>query len=287
MRLSEGELRDGYQAHTSRPSRVRSDCPTADELVAAASAESSQEAREAVADHLIACSDCAQEFRLLQALSASVEEAGPALPATAREPARSRRWFEARPARAPLALAASVLIAIALGAAVVALGWRTRQLAGDLAGKDRALTEARQRLTEAGQQTADAQTQLARAREGLAALSKPQLNVPIVDLDPGDAFRGPERSRKTIDVPADGASVTLILNVVGDQSYPRYGLDIVDRTGRLVWSGDGLTRSPINTFTIAIPRAFISTGAYRLKLFGIAEKGRQLIEDYAVTFRIH
>ena len=235
---------------------------------------------------MIACSDCAQEFRLLQALSANVEEAGPALRATAREPAQSRRWFEPRPARAPLALAASVLIAIALGAAVVALGWQTSRLAGELAGKDRALTEARQRLTDAGQQAADAQTQLARVREGLDALSKPQLNVPIVDLDPGDAFRGPGRASKTINVPADAGSVTLILNVVGDLSHPRYGLEIVDAAGRLVWSGDGLVKSSINTFTIALPRALIGTGAYRLRLFGIGEQGRRLIEDYAVTFRI-
>ena len=233
MRLSEGELRDGYQAYTSRTSQATIGLPDRRRTgrgrfrrIESGGARS----RRGPPDRVLglragipAPARVELECRRGRARRQSVGRRR--IP----NAARSRRWFEVRPARAPLALAASVLIAIALGVAVVALGWQTRRLAGELAGKDRALTEARQRLTDAGQQAADAQTQLARVREGLEALSKPQLNVPIVDLDPGDAFRGPERARKTINVPADAGSVTLILNVVGDLSYPRYGLEIVDR----------------------------------------------------------
>jgi hypothetical protein len=293
MRISEAELQGLYQAHTRRSAEKPSACPTAEELVSLVCDTPDQSTRERIADHMMGCSACAQEFRLLRSLSPKTEElviehvpesAGILVDA----PRRADAQVHGHGWRVPLALAASVLLAAtALGVASLSLRSQSREFRQELAGRDQALTAARQQLSEAVRQRAESEAQVATLQQSLTALAQPQLNVPIVDLDPGDAFRGvPESRRKTVEVPAGAGLVTLILNVVGDTPYSDYGLEIVDSAGRVVWSGKGLKKSALNTFTVAIPRQVVSSGSYRIKLYGLRGSGRVLIEDYALRFKI-
>src|SRR5438132_12005138 len=81
-------------------------CPPREVLIDAAGPDAAQAGRDAVADHLIECAACADEFRLLQALAPWASEHAPAFAkATARQ-ARVPVWAYA---------AAAVLALIAVG----------------------------------------------------------------------------------------------------------------------------------------------------------------------------
>jgi TolA-binding protein len=98
--MTEAELKALYQAHTTRTA-ARASCPPSDDLVAMVAGTPSQAARERIADHLITCSDCAQEFRLVRSLDTQ-SAAAPV----------------ARPARTPIwawAAAAVLVLATAVG----------------------------------------------------------------------------------------------------------------------------------------------------------------------------
>ena len=64
MRLNSERLKQLYQVRTARASRL--ECPSADALMKTASREVSLEDRTGMVDHLVACSNCAHEYRLIQ-----------------------------------------------------------------------------------------------------------------------------------------------------------------------------------------------------------------------------
>ncbi|HWP45269.1 MAG TPA: zf-HC2 domain-containing protein, partial [Blastocatellia bacterium] len=112
MRLSSEELKRLYQHETARSTRPGADCPGAELLLQLAEGELSREERERVADHLVACSDCAHEYRIISSACPSQERAASA----ARASGAGVSFFSAPLARA-LAVAAMVLIAI--GASII------------------------------------------------------------------------------------------------------------------------------------------------------------------------
>jgi hypothetical protein len=63
MKLSSEELKQLYRVRTARASRL--ECPSADAFVNAASGEVNVEERTRLVDHLVSCSDCAQEYQLI------------------------------------------------------------------------------------------------------------------------------------------------------------------------------------------------------------------------------
>ncbi len=299
MRMSDAELKALYQASTTRAAAPRSACPPQDDLVALVAGISDRELRDRIADHVMACADCAQEIRLLRSLtSRAADIVSPLVPDRGRldlEALRqadggTRRRFGPMllPARVPLAIAASLLIAIVgLGVAFLSVGWDSQRLRADLAGRDEALANARRDLAQTARRAEDSAAQVAALRRNLETLQQPQANVPIIDLDPRDALRGAvERPQKTVEVAPGASAVVLILNIVGEVSYPDYALEILDATGSVIWLGRGLERSPLNTFTVTVPRVLIDTGLYRFKLYGVRDGDRRLIQDYAVRFHI-
>jgi hypothetical protein len=86
-------------------------CPDAEALAALALGEGAPEARAALADHVVTCSSCAADFRLLRALHAEASpempEASVAGPAGAPRKLPRRRWV--------LGAAAAALVAAGLG----------------------------------------------------------------------------------------------------------------------------------------------------------------------------
>ena len=84
--------------HGSRPSA----CPDPEAILALVRREGTEETRLATLDHVMSCADCRAEFDLIRSIELAGVEAG----AVARP---GRRWL------APLALAASVLLAVVIG----------------------------------------------------------------------------------------------------------------------------------------------------------------------------
>jgi hypothetical protein len=222
----------------------------------------------------------------------------------------------------PYAIAALLLIlTLALGIAVLTLRRNTQQLTAQLneqmtrkdetiAATNESLAETRRQLEEANRR-AEQEAAARRAEQEAATrsssapapssrraepdssrmtvlrqtvnnLSEPQLNVPIVNLDPQGDTRGGQQTAASIELQKGANLFTLVLNVTGEAAHENYALEILDQRGKRIWHGKGLRRSPYNTYTVVLSRRLLPAGQYRLKLYGLTRNDRELIEDYAV-----
>ena len=101
--MNDQQLRAIYSGiMTSRQGSRQSACPDPEAILALVRREGSEETRLATLDHVMSCADCRSEFDLVRSIELAGAEAG----AIARP---VRRWM------APLALAASVLLAVVIG----------------------------------------------------------------------------------------------------------------------------------------------------------------------------
>jgi hypothetical protein len=285
MKLSKEELSRLYREQTRRAADDREGCLSNEMLLSASAGKMTDAERGRVAEHLAACSDCATEYRLVRSIRAELSQTATAATEPEQQGARRtfasaaarKNWFHATP---PLvsALAASLLIAaVALGGWVLSLQRESRRLAAQVDARDRSISDTQRELSEAA-------TQIAQLRRDVDAFSQPQLNVPIVDLDP--RVRGIGTASRPIRIPANTNVFTLVLTVEGQTSFPDYALEILDSSGTSIWSGRGLSKSAFDTFTLAIPtRLLKSGGQYRLMLYGLRDSRKQLIEDYRVEIQ--
>ena len=296
MRLSKDDLRAAAGAVDVRHGAVRTGCPPQQDLIEAAGGESSRENRGRIADHLMACSDCAEEYRLLSALKPWATDAARAIAPTA---VRSQRPSLLWPSLVPYAAAATLLVTtLGLGTWALLLRNENQRLSATLtrppqgsggAGVPAAApsadptAELRRRLEEAVQRSNQFESQLSGLKNEARPPLEPQLNVPIVDLEP-DALRGAAaRPVKVVALPAGTEIITLVLaTTTTNRTFAEYGLEIADRAGSIVWRGAGLRKSPYDTFTIALPRRLIPDGEYRVSLVGIDRGRREVLNRYAI-----
>jgi hypothetical protein len=112
--MSEERLRELYaRALEAREPVQREQCPSPEALLALARREGPEAERLETLDHVMSCARCRSEFDLLRAIDAAGAGEGQARGAS-RSPARAfarRRWTTF----VPLALAASLALAVALG----------------------------------------------------------------------------------------------------------------------------------------------------------------------------
>jgi anti-sigma factor RsiW len=309
MRLTSEDLRELYQRETARSARSSvSDCLPQDMLTRAAAAELNQSERERIADHLATCSDCAKEYQAISAVKSWADEVSlkaapakghhrpitlvPKLPAS-----RRFHW--------PYALAAaSLLLSLTFGALLISK-WRENQrltaeikhsagnseTAEALAESRRLLEETTRRVEQESAARRVAEEELAKRDAAQKSSSRtkpsgrlaPEVNVPIIDLNPQDAGRGAQNSQAaTIQLPADSDLFTLILNLSGEDSSRTYALEVTDGSNRTIWRVRDLRKSPYNNFTVVARRRSFPAGEYRLKLYGLRDGRRELVEEYAI-----
>jgi len=194
-------------------------------------------------------------------------------------------------------VAASLLIvSLGLGGWILSLRRENQRLAAHLneqlaereqavAAATKSLEEARRQLEKATRHAEQDQSHIAELRQTVEELSQPQLNIPIADLSPRDFVRGPESAVKTIEVPSGANLFTLILNTTHQPSYPSYALEILDQGSKVVWQGRGLQKSSLGNFTIALSRRLFPAGQYQIKLYGLSQGRRELVEEYALRIR--
>jgi len=207
------------------------------------------------------------------------------------------------PARATFALAAFLLISLALGLWLVLLRQgNDREIARlnrEMAERDRALAsvkesldETRRRLDEAihrseqGKSAGDSkryEDEIARLRQTVTELSRPQLDAPIVDLDPSDQTRGNMTGDAArIEAPPTANIITLILNITGQPSHSAYAVEILDSTGKQVWRGQRARNGPDHAVNLTIARRMIPVGRYLIKLYGLRDRKQEPVADYQV-----
>lgn len=311
MKLTKEELIDFYQ-----PQSDRSDCPTGEELALATTDEMPDAERRRVAAHLLVCRDCAEEFSLIGPLKPFAEQAASAIrdeateikiveekaSTVARLPWWRRFTVDLFYARLPYEIAAMLLIvSVAFSFWLIFLRREDRlaraRLEQEIAERDQRVASASDSLEETRRQLEETirlyeqekasrpsgQSEIAELRRAVEELSRPQLNIPIVNLEPQASLRGQTSEKSAlIEVPSTANVFTLVLNIAGQQNHPAYALEIVDQSGKLIWQGRGLRKSPYNTFTVALARRLLPAGGYRIRVYGLSASQKQLVEDYSM-----
>jgi hypothetical protein len=210
--------------------------------------------RERALEHVTTCAACRTIYRSLRTLDLEARRFDPGVPGGPQGAAETAfggidsraAWLGRRQ------LAAAVLAVVTIGA----LAWWNLSLRRANARLETTLARA-------------SDTETAELRRRLAEASAPQLNVPLVSLEP-DALRS-EPGAATVVLPPDASLLTIVLNTADDRDYQDHELKILDGRGSLVWSGRGLRKSPRNTFTLSVPKDVLGVGEYRLELIGLRD----------------
>jgi hypothetical protein len=206
----------------------------------------------------------------------------------------------------PYALAASVLLLVTLGLAG-GLVWQTRTIA-DLAARrqstERELLRERERRAGELQQAEEAHKQqmadrdrqaeqkLAEDRRRIADLESrletsgrvsPLVNAPFVYLAPRDPVRG---EPDAVPLPPGASYLFVILAVTDLRSFPEYRLEILSKeTGKPVWTTAGLHKTGVTEVSVALPRALLPQGDYRLRLSGVKDGKAEPVGEYEMRIR--
>lgn len=209
------------------------------------------EREDALRDHLVECPECLALVRDLAAFEAA--ETRPSTEERADEPGTAAaidailERARAEPAGHAgggsrsvrpswtLALAATVLVAIALGSLVWALGLRSG-------------------------------TQRLEAR--LAELSSPRPGAAVVDLYPQTVTRNGRPAEGTVTLGTETPFVTWLLHLPERTEAERFRAEIVDPDGTPLWSGDGLVRDPeYHTVSLGVPADYVLGGRFSVRLW--------------------
>ena len=285
-----------------------------------AEGELSQSEREVVADHLMACSDCAEEYRILRELKPWAERAAvlayereSAIKSVSATPGKEGQVVPRQPGWAgragwaswarrlagifpagfeAYAIAAALLVvSLACVAWVISLKRENARMAArlneQLSSRDQAsqsLTDARRELEAAARRAEQQQTEIAELRRSVDDLSQPQVNVPITDLEQ-QANRGGDGAT-TVTLPVGANIFTLILHVADGPSFPDYALEVIDGRGRPLIRAQSLRKSQLNTFTVALPRRLLPAGRYRLKLYGLRSGHGELVGEVVAEYQM-
>jgi hypothetical protein len=335
MKLTEEKLKQIFQRQTASSTARQVDCLTEDQFARAASGAMDQEERSAVARHLIACSDCTEEYRIVRSLKAWANEADRTLAATlsvdarkaAGKPERNTEvsrpsvWISRKaffPSRVALAVAAMLFVVLF---AAVLMVWITQQQGRELARlnqqvaeRDKALNSIQGALSEkerrvgeleeslrrqrpqsdqaraevespdAGNDSSRLKEEVASLRQNTRELNQPQLEAPIVDLDPAPVRGGSSGAATTIDIPPTAKSFTLILNFRGE-AYPANEVEILDGRGKDVWRGQVRGKGGSGSINLTLSRGLIANGHYTIKLYGRKDGRREPIAEYPLQVR--
>jgi hypothetical protein len=236
MKLTEAQLKEIWQGRTARMTPQQAECLTEEQFVRAVTGEMGQQERARMASHLIACADCAEEYRILRSLrplaehaeailtasvAPTVREIRPKLRAIERTDGRPASFWHrfaalVSPVRAAFASVVLLLVSLALGLWLALLRQGSdreiAQLNRELAERDRAMASVRESLDETRKQLEETirraeqeksrgaskryEDEIAELRQSIAELSRPQIDAPIVDVESS----GPTRGNATGDV---------------------------------------------------------------------------------------
>jgi hypothetical protein len=211
--------------------------------------------RERWLDHLAACPDCAAEVRALGEVRTWADDVR-----------RAHERAAPRPRWAPLAaIAAGLLAALAIVLAMATLRADSRERAAvaaraELAARlDAALGErdALRAGDEAARRRAAAQD------ETIARLSRPRVNVPVVDLAPRDVVRGGGGTVPAVSRAAGWATLLLHPRALDGASYT---VEVLSPEGATLDRAAGLVPGADASLTLVLPTARLPIGTLRLRL---------------------
>ncbi|HZS09486.1 MAG TPA: hypothetical protein VFD58_31945 [Blastocatellia bacterium] len=245
-------------------------------------------------------------------------------------------WFLSAVSVNPLAalLAVALLVAIAsLGAWVITLHLENRVLFARLKQQMNAegppelqsrIAAAQQQMSEIKGQIDQQQTEQAlNDKESLVAenarllaelddLSKPHVNLPVIELNPASASAAPDNQNpagqtgageeqvnakpaprakgsaeakeivQSVEVPPTATLFTVILRKSLEKPYPNYLLELLDRkSNKVIWSGQ--QKKPAETnLSLTLARRNYPAGKYRIRLSGLNGKKKEAADTWDV-----
>lgn len=154
--------------------------------------------------------------------------------------------------------------------------------AGGSAGAGR-VAELEAEMERLRRQEEQMRQQLDRIAASVPAVPAPQINSWIGDVMPTtDVVRGRSEARE---VPA-GNAATLMLGARHPETHQDHRIEIVDESGKVVWSAEGLRRNPEgDDFTLTLPPGMLKPGGYTVRVSAQEDGRRVELESYAVRVR--
>jgi hypothetical protein len=268
-------------------------CPSSEMLVAAAAPDASQELRERVADHLVTCGRCAEEFRVLQEIGPWAADHAHLIAESARTSSTATiatrfRGVGSSRFGSPWAYATAAVLVLAVAALEVQVQRLQRDNRTLAARAAAAATAPAPSATPAPPSSATLEARVAEQQRTIADLERrlqsadaPDLNAPIIDLEPADAQRSANTTPPAPVIPAGARSIVFVLNTAHPAAGAVYDVDLVGAGNRVLWTGSGLKQSADRTLTLVVPRALLVDAA-QLRLYSRAGSRRALVEQYAV-----
>jgi len=237
MKLTEHDLRRLYQESTSS-----ADCPAEDLLLRAARGELNRREREEVAAHIAGCSACARFYQVAYAMRPLADEADAS--------GRARRpWL-------PLAAAAALLLMIPI------LIWSALRIQHDAA----TIASLRERVRAASRTPPPpVKREEKPATTTIAELTPPQIDTPIVDLDPDPTRSTNDRGATPITLTPTSNVFTLILHL-DDPIRGNVHVSIEDSLKNEVWKGSWNAPAGTTSITLTLHRERFPAGTYRVKV---------------------
>jgi|GEM_PF-1805542 len=115
-------------------------------------------------------------------------------------------------------------------------------------------------------------------------LSEPQINSEQRLFTPEVRDRGTAEER-IVHLPHRDHPYVLVLALSGASDFSSYRLEIVPLEtpkAEPLWMRSGLERQPGDTVSLVLPGAFLPSGKYELRLYGLGEQSEELVASYEV-----
>jgi hypothetical protein len=248
VKLTENDLQQIYQQMTARPA-LSADCLDEEMLMRAASADISEDERTRIVAHVKRCSDCAREYRIVREMRAFERIAE-------NELGSSRSWLRT-------AVAAAIAMIIPALAALIVIQYQ----------HDGRIIERLQR-----------ELSLQRIHQEpphvVAIPTRPQVGVPIVDLDADVTREVAASEAPLIDVPPTAESFALILHLPEPPGRQTITADLLDSRGASLWHGP--VTADGTSITVGLDNRIAPTGSYALR---VNQPGRPVTFRFRVKYR--
>jgi hypothetical protein len=247
MKLTESELRTLYRDLQKEPSS----CLSEELLLRAGAGRLGEAERENVSAHIAACPRCAREYQIAYAIRPVAEVFD------MRHKPRLR-WI-------PLAAAA------VLAGALLFVTW----MAGERHSRDRATMAALEaRLRDAERRLA--QRLAAPPPQQISELSRSQIEMPIVDLEP-QPTRAAQDDPVAVSLSPTSDLFALILHLDAPVRDV-VSISIINEQGATVWRAQWRAPAGASNLTLTLHRRQFPPGSYRLRL-GSVGYGFRVVHD--------
>jgi hypothetical protein len=261
-------------------------------------------------EHLASCPRCAAELELAR-MSRRLEEDDKVVPLARRTapPAPATSWRGWKTAALAAGLAGVVAFsgwfqttgrvrtleeqvagrmaapAPAPPAAVSGESARVQQLAAELEERGKKIEQLEEQLGQVERQATELSGQLDQLAEARPATPAPQINAWAGTLMPGaDVVRGNEPAGPS-EIPGR-TYATLLLTPAHPETHREHAVEIVDPSGKVVWTASGLARdADTGSYNLTLPPGALRAGSYTIRVYGLTDGRRDPVESYSIRVK--